>query len=369
LGLFKRVLEELEINKKLRENNQEIAIPFPFRKFSEWIPGIQRARYFGVSASSKIGKSKLTKQMFVYAPIEYILNTKTRLDIKILYFCLETNKEEEMKEIVCYILYKYYNVLISPDEISSVFKNKILTDDVLTILKSDRFNKLVAEFEKRIWFIDTVRTPSGINNVVTRYAHTVGYYYDKEGNKLSTELIESGNEEELQKVDRFKMHNPNLMVETIVDHVSLLVPERGLHNDLHDAMGDYSANHALKWRDRYGFTVVDVHQQAAASESLENFKLERLQPTANGLADNKTNGRNFDMLLGLFAPNRYKIAKYEGYDITKLRDNHRELSVIFNRRGPALTTQLYFRGAANFFDELPSPHLFNEKPELYNRFN
>jgi hypothetical protein len=96
-------------------------------------------------------------------------------------------------------------------------------------------------------------------------------------------------------------------------------------------------------------------------ESTENAKLSMLQPSANGLADNKLTGRDMNMLLGLFAPNRYKIRNYEGYDITKLLDNHRELSVILNRNGTTCTTQLGFSGACNYFEELEKADKIDEK--------
>lgn len=63
-------------------------------------------------------------------------------------------------------------------------------------------------------------------------------------------------------------------------------------------------------------------------------------------------------MLGLFAPVRYGIEEYPmrasgGYDITKLRDNYRELSVLLNRRGSGfINSHLYFNGAVNYFCEL-----------------
>lgn len=58
-------------------------------------------------------------------------------------------------------------------------------------------------------------------------------------------------------------------------------------------------------------------------------------------------------MFGLFAPHRYKISDYEGYNIDKLGDNYRELSVILNRSGSGfINLDMYFHGACNHFKKL-----------------
>lgn len=59
-------------------------------------------------------------------------------------------------------------------------------------------------------------------------------------------------------------------------------------------------------------------------------------------------------MIGLFAPNRYDIKNYNGYDISLLKDNYRELIVSLNRDGEAsFTDDLLFNGAVNYFEEAP----------------
>lgn len=52
--IHKRVIDELKYNKYLRESGKQISIPFPFEKFSEYYPGVQKARYTIVTANSKV---------------------------------------------------------------------------------------------------------------------------------------------------------------------------------------------------------------------------------------------------------------------------------------------------------------------------
>ena len=69
-------------------------------------------------------------------------------------------------------------------------------------------------------------------------------------------------------------------------------------------------------------------------------------------------------MLGIFSPYKYKEEEYEGWDLTKVRDYHREISILLNRHGKAnATVQAYFNGAINLFKELPRDEL--EKPKVY----
>jgi hypothetical protein len=124
-----------------------------------------------------------------------------------------------------------------------------------------------------------------------------------------------------------------------------------------------------KVRNRYGFTLIDVQQQAAAKESLESFKLEKLEPSPEGLGETKLTQRKADLILGLFSPALHEIKNYRGYSIEKLRDNYRNLSILRNRYGlSALSIGLFFNGAVNYFEELPKSEDFKTNPNLYDYY-
>lgn len=92
-------------------------------------------------------------------------------------------------------------------------------------------------------------------------------------------------------------------------------------------------------------------------ESIENMKMNRLKPTADGLADNKALIRDVDLCLGLYGPYRYGIKEHEGYDIQRMKDSIRFLEIIAGRQGGGGNVcPLYFDGAVNFFKELPLPN-------------
>jgi replicative DNA helicase len=351
--IFSRVLETAIENKIKRENGEDIAIPFPFPRFSEIIPGIQKRKYYIVTANSKVGKSKITDFLFVYSPINYVLLNKTNIKLKIFYFTLEMSKEDKIKEAISNKLFVDYNLIKSPEDIDSIFKTRIL--DNLTLNNIQNLENYFNKYESIVTYIDNIRNPYGIYNYMRNYAEENGIFYDKFNKPINIENIRSDRENTAHLIDRYEPNDPNEYVIVVTDHVSLLTPEKSHSGDLHKCISDFSSNYCLALRDRFSYIVVNVQQQAAATESVENAKASMLQPSANGLGDNKLTGRDCNMMLGLFAPNRYRIRNYEGYDITKLLDNHRELSVILNRNGSTCSVQLGFNGASNYFEELEKP--------------
>jgi len=349
LVLFKNVSSQIKENKNLREEGKDICIPFPFKRFSSKIPGIIKGRYYITTANSKVGKTKFTDAMFMYGPYRFIKENNTNISIKILYFTLEMSKEDKVKEALCYFLYIYKDIRISPDELDSYFKDNIVPDNIIKAM--DELEGVMEDFLNDIIFIDYVRNPYGIYKTIRNYAHKNGHYEDISGNILNTKDIEKGLNEEAKKIFRYIPDNPDEFVICIFDHFSLLSSENG--ENQHQAITNFSSDYCIKIRDRWKYIPVGVQQQAQSQEGVENVSANMIRPSHNGLGDNKTTGRDCNMLLGLFAPVRFKKTEWEGYDIRRLKDSYRELSVILNRNGPTVITDLYFDGACNYFKELP----------------
>jgi len=124
-------------------------------------------------------------------------------------------------------------------------------------------------------------------------------------------------------------------------------------------MSKLSSTYLLHARDRWKFTPVIIQQQAADQEkqlftSTGQSVKDKLKPSPDGLADNKTIGRDLNYIIGLFSPARYGFREHEGWDLNRLKDAHRELSLIFSRHsGGMQAVQLLFLGAVNEFAELP----------------
>jgi hypothetical protein len=158
---------------------------------------------------------------------------------------------------------------------------------------------------------------------------------------------------------KYVYNDPNLWVFVITDHISLLTPEKG--ETLHEAMGRYSKQFCLKgFTKKYNCVTINIQQQEASKEKLEYFQGqsidEKLEPSLDGLANNKETQRECNLILGVFAPERYNIGRHRGYDIKKLGNKYRSLKILKDRDNGLVNYYIgmFFNGAANYFEELPT---------------
>ena len=136
---------------------------------------------------------------------------------------------------------------------------------------------------------------------------------------------------------------------------------------LKQSMDKWSEYGAKYLRNRYKYTFIEIQQQAFEAESNDSFKLGKMKPSVANLSDSKYSSRNADLVLGLFSPFRMGLKEYEGYDITKFRDNIRFLEVLVNRNGQmGGVFPLFFDGAVCQFEELPRPDNKGEITKVYD---
>jgi len=323
------------------------------KRLSTVLPGVMKGRYICVSGGSKEGKTQLTDFLYMYQPIEYILDhPNCGLSLKIKYFSLELSKEVKMAQAMCYRLFTKHNIVIGPDNLMSIFNEYILDDNILNILKSNEFSEWFNLFENTVEFIDSIRYPTGIKINVEAYANQNGHYTKKEIDWQD----DNGNTTKRVVNDKYIADNPDEIVEIIVDHAALL-SEKG--KTLYQCIKELSSDHFIHMRDKWGYSPILVMQQSADSLT-QQFTgkggniLDKVKPTPEGLANCKDVRQDINLLIGIFSPYKYKESEYDGWDLTKLRDTHREVSILMNRNGKAnASIQVGFWGSSNVFMELP----------------
>lgn len=354
MSLFDSTLKKIKENKQVRLEGGYNAIPWKnLPGLAKVVPGIQKGKYYLVTANSKVGKTQLGDYLFVYEPYEFIKKYKPdNINLKIKYFSLEMSKERKIMSILSYKIFNDKGIIISPDELLSVFEDKILDDKIEAII--EEYRDYFLEFETTVEIIDNIRNPFGIFKYMSDYAETNGTWTYK-----TIDWINDKGEIEKRRVkDQYVENDPNSFTIVLIDNYNVLLPEKG--QSLHEAISKFSSDYCLFMRDKYKFAVVGVQQQAAAQEKQEftfsgNTIVDKLRPSADGLGDSKLVGRDVNLMIGLFAPNRYKIPKYDGYDIERLGDHYRELMIILNRDGSGFCSDhLLFHGAVNYFKELPN---------------
>jgi hypothetical protein len=280
--ISERAILALESNRAKRLHGDIIAIPWSFKRLSKIIPGVEKSKYYLITANPKAGKTQLADFLFVFEPVEWFINNSPKdIKLKILYFSLEMSKESKILQAISYKLNKDYGVSIAPQHLRSTFGNYVLSDDILRILKSKDFQIWLRKFEDIVTYIDDVRSPIAIHNFIKGYAEKHGKYTYKDEAK--------------QHIDTYVSNHPNEYVIVICDHLSLLTPEAG--DTLHGAMYKYSAYHCLEFRDRFGYSVVNVQQQSADSAKQQfdykgNSIVEKIRPSPDGLADCRLTSRD-----------------------------------------------------------------------------
>ena len=373
--LTNRIFNYLQKRRQRVLEGEINCIPLPFYRFKQEFPGIEQSTYYLIAAASGVGKSKLARYLFIHNPIMFLENNPdSDIQLDILYFSLEESKEKVILAEVSKYLYTQHKLNLSIKQLSSVGRYNVLsTEDLQKVQQSEEH---VNNFLKRVKIFDNVRNATGIYKTVRDFALTIGTYYDKNDTPLTPQEVHNvkiGVGESYKKVSYYKTHNPKHYVIVLIDHISLLQPETG--ETLWQSMSKMSSNYCLHIRDKFGFIPVVVQQLAADKERIEaNFSkadlVQKLEPSLDGLGDNKTIARDVNIALGLFAPDRYKITEHNGYDITRFRDRYRSMNIMKSRDGIAnKKLPLFFNGAVDFFKELPKVDELEKMRLVYEHIN
>ena len=354
-----RVISNL---KKRRDNviNGNInCIPFPFPNFRNDIPGIEQAKFYQITGATKSAKSQFASYLFIYHTLLYAYRHPEQLSVKVFYYPLEETPENVMERFISYLLYtlsdKKYR--ISPSDLRSTNNDKPLPEEILDILESEEYRKILDFFESNIIFSDSTN-PTGIFYECKRYAEENGVVH-------TTKIVvkdEFGDKKNVDKFDYYEMNNPQEYRIIFVDHISLISQERGMSQ--RESMGKLS-EYMVLLRNRYKFTPVIIHQQALF-ENIDAFKMDKLTPSIANLADNKAIARDVNVCISLFSPFKYGIKQWLNYDISKLKDNVRFIEVLLNRDGQSNGVMaLYFDGAVNAFAQMPMPNDVTNMNKVY----
>lgn len=364
--LHKKFTREYKKRKENVENGGVNCIPSPLKRFRVHFPGIEKKRNIIVTANSKVGKTQIADYLFVLSPILYAYHNRDKIRLKILYFSLEMSIQEKLGQWTCWWLYNYTKGRIRIDTkiLTSVNEEMPLPDEVLELLDSEEYNDFFNFIEDTVVFNETDRNPYGIYKESLNFALANGDVKKKWVNfKAKVDIINPNTgqlettfvDKQKQVIDRYVPHDPELYVLKVVDHVGLYGTEKGM--DIRQTIGKASSQDNVILRNIYGFTNIDIQQQASDKESNEAFKLDRLTPSPDGLGENKTTQRDCNVMLGLFSPWRHAKGSWEGYNVVDFKDNIRFLEICLNRHGSSgQVCPLYFDGAVNFFAELPLPN-------------
>lgn len=360
-----KVIENLEKRRQNVLSGGINCIPWPFERFRAHIPGIEQGRYVIVSASQKTGKTLLASYLYIYTVLDYAFEHSDQCSVHIIYFPLEESVQQIIERYMSYLLFKLDGIRLAPTDLRSTSVDYPVPEEVLELLKSDRYQQRLKFFEECVQFDLENTNPTGILRSCENYAKSVGKY------RTHKKPSAADFTKEVDVFDDYEQYDPNHYKIVFIDHIGLVDKEQGFttKNSI-----DKTSEYFVKYlRNRYNYTCVAVQQQAADSEGLEAIKQKRMVPSSSGLGDSKTTSRDADLVLGLFDPNKFGLPTWLGYDICNsegigLRGNGRFLYVLENRHGiKGGVCPLFFDGAVCNFEELPVPSNVTEISQYYNK--
>tara|TARA_R110002051_G_scaffold324631_1_gene422790 strand:+ start:574 stop:1776 length:1203 start_codon:yes stop_codon:yes gene_type:complete len=367
IGKVRKRLDGLKEIKKRKDAGQIFCVPFVnYPKLSTSVPGIVPGMITMITAGSGVGKTQVTKALAVREPLEYAL--KTGLKLKIFYFALEESQQEFIDTMICNFISARCNIRMDLLTLQGYRQNSLDQGSMDLI---DQYIDDIESLLDNVEIVDSVYNPTGIYKYCRDYADKNGthVYEDREFiKKKSSGVIEKT----MTKVySHYIPNDPDAITIVIVDHMSLLTPEKdkdsGRMRSQHETMAQWSTNYALKQITKHwNWAVVNVIQQEQSGEK-EQFtnKGESIQkktePSLANFANNKEIQRDAKVIIGVYSPDRYGFENYHGYDIRRFRDTFRALKILKNRFGaPNKYHHMLFDGATNRFKELPKADARNE---------
>lgn len=364
MSYFNSVMSYLEGRRERAINGLYNCIPWPFPRFREFLPGTQMGKFIIVTANQKVCKTKFCDFVFVYETLFFIME-HPEIKVKIFYFCLEESARKKFIEFQCHLLYRLDGIIMSPTELESTDKDHPVPEYILQLLRSDKYQAYIKKFEEMVEYIDNERNPTGINKKCREYALNHGHLNFttiKVKDSVTGEMVEK---KVVDQVNPYTPDDPEEYRMVILDNASNISTEQGMKKmETIEKM----AKNAITLRDQLNYTFILIQHQAQAQEGIENFKLNKIKPSSDGLADCKTTTRDANMVIGLYSPFKYGMTEYEGYDITKFRNRIRFMEVIEDRDYGASGNicPLYFDGAISYFSELPKS---NDKVGIQKVYN
>lgn len=270
--------------------------------------------------------------------------------------------KEKLLEFYSHLLYKLDNIRIDTTTLKSTNSNNPLPQNIIDLLESEKYQKYIKAFKECVIYIDDIKNPTGINKYCREFALNRGHL-----NFIEEDWNDHGNTKRVKRIDPLNPYTPNdeeevLMI--ILDNYSNLSLES---NNSKMQNIEKMSKYFITLRDQFNYCINVIQHQAQAQEGIENIKLNKIKPSSDGLADCKTTTRDVNMVIGLYSPFKYGLREYEGYDITKFKNNIRFMEIIEDRDYGAngTITPLFFDGAVSEFKELPLVNDSNSMQKVY----
>lgn len=362
----------MEIVKVIEESRESLirghinCIPMPFKGTRKCYSGIFQGALVCVTAETSVGKTSLTKYLYLFSVADYMLEDTSfsDFDYKCLWFGLEESEEEFDISILQYALSKYYQKNCTQDELLS--RINPVSEEIIGMIKSEPVQKYFNTVKSFTKFDDQTGHATGIYKACQDFSKEIGEHHYKE------KTLNNG--KTINVYSHYTQHNPNTIVAVVVDNVNILELEKnelGMSLDLSGCIdrlvNTYMRKQVTKhWK----WHVCCVQQQQMAAGDLNHYKAGKLEPEPQKLGDNIKVARSYQVILGLFSPYKHKMPKYYDYQIANsdraegFEECFRTIHICKNRFGrTGVLEPLFFNPKGFDFFSMPK----KEDTEILNQ--
>lgn len=344
-------------NKQIRDSNSYIGVPLykKFPRLGTYVPALPKSTQIMFTANSGVGKTQTWIGLILLPTYKLIKEEgiKARFAISLLEDPINLFIDRLYAAVLFEITGKINDVL----SINSI-REQCVSQEVLDNL--DIAEEIVNDILFYCDINDFALNPTGVykwaRNISMKYGTHV--YVEKEftstneDNKVVKESVKVYSHYEANDDTQIIMITDNL------NNLSNETSEGKLLNQLQTInrfTRDYGRMQITK---HWGWTMLNIMQQSAESEKQEYFKgeslIDKIEPSLDGLGNSRECQRDHLLIIGIFAPARYGVHAYFGYDIDKLGDNFRALKIIkSNISDSNIRIPFEFNGAISRFIELP----------------
>lgn len=315
--------------------------------------GLQYGRYDLVGGTTGSSKTAFVDNFYVLKPWFQLREARrlglTKRSLKVFYWSLEIRKTHKLAKWLAWIVFQKYKILIDSKLILTMLaddeliqKNRMSTE-IYSILMQEL--DVLDEMEDDIFIIDDKITPKGVYASVKQYAENNGTtstipILDRRGNFIHNKNV-------------YKPNDPEELVLGIADHLGLVSPdkEEGGKKNTIDTLSSFFVS--LRNQHNYSFCAVSQFNRELADVTRQRFK--ELTPQMEDFKDTGGPSEDAETVIALFNPIVYNMNTYTKYNIARLGERFRGVSILKNRNGTAPARIGYtFLGECGVYAQLPA---------------
>ena len=280
-------------------------------RLGELLGGIGKEDYYLLTAGSGVGKSTLMYDFVNNFPKEF-LDTYDNIDIKLTVFVNmleESVKTLTMRAIIGKLSAKGIDLNLRDLQGRRLTPiDDYVISEIIEASESLELERKHYSDKYNVYYSD-IGNPFGFYKSVRNYLAKSGKYFDANNNEVSFSKILKGEVPDYS----YKPNNPKELIIVVSDHLKLYSAESG--KKWYDTLEYFSQIYCRRILNlKYGCAVINVQQQASASESIifdKNGKpiIENTYPTTHNLGDITTTQRDATIILGVWNPHKYGVEK------------------------------------------------------------